>query len=267
MAIRVPGTGFTDNRISICGHKGFPFKQDLNDRMEAVFLGSEDKVVAQDEATGELLSSLTGDAGEAFAQDDNNRLEAALFGSQDNVFSQDASDRLEAALYGDSGLLSQDANNRLEAALYGDGGLIAQDASNRLESVLIGNEGIAIDQEADTGKGLMRLGGDAAQADIDVGTAASPHDLQSGDYESGDKDAGGAQYLAGKLKSAQDANFTVTVDWLDDDGNTTISSSPSALTDTSDVEFNLLMRSDKFKVSITDTSGGANDLQGTINAH
>lgn len=189
------------------------------------------------------------------------------------VFNPDPASRRSntTAVTGDQGdpVAQDESSGQLLSQLTGNEGIaIDQDSAGKLISVLQGSEGIAIDQEADTGKALMRLGGEAAQADIDVGDTGTPHDLTSADYTSGGRDAGGAQYIAGLIVSDQSNTFSVKVDWLDDDGNVTATTQPSALTDATEVDFNLRMRSDKFEVTISDTSGAANnDIRGTINAH
>lgn len=133
---------------------------------------------------------------------------------------------------------------------------------------IVGNQQDVLDQEPGSGKPVMRRGGPESEADIDVGTAASPIDLTGGDFESGSKNAGGAEALGGKFISDDNNTFSVEIDWLDDDGNVAITSSPASLTDVTDVEFNLVMRSDRFEVRLTDTSGGAqNNVHGTANAH
>lgn len=131
-----------------------------------------------------------------------------------------------------------------------------------------GAEGDVIAQEPGSGKAVHRRGADEANADIDIGTAASPRDLDAdGDYESDNRNVGGAEALAGEVVSDDGATFTVYVDWLNDDNEVVITHSPSALTDVTDVDFNLIVRSDRFKVRVEDTSGGQNRIHGTINAH
>lgn len=133
---------------------------------------------------------------------------------------------------------------------------------------VVGNTGDPLDQESGSGKPVMRRGGDESNSDIDVGTTSSQVDLSNGDFDSGTKNAGGAEALAGKLVSDSSETFSVEVKWLDDNENTTIKATPSALTDVTDVEFNLIMRSDRFDVKVTDTSGNSpNNVHGSINAH
>lgn len=139
--------------------------------------------------------------------------------------------------------------------------------------VIVGDQGDRVNQEPDSGKQIIRRGAASGEADIDVGNPTTPHDLiGNGDYDSGPKNAGGAEALAGLLNSLDDERFSVKIDWLNDEGDTTITSSPGALqnVDTSkeDLSFNLIMRSDRFKVRIVDESGAAqNEIVGTVNAH
>jgi len=131
-----------------------------------------------------------------------------------------------------------------------------------------GSSGEITAQEPGSGKPVHRRGGDESQADIDVGTVASPVDLTTGDFNSGQRNVGGAEALAGDLISDDTNTFTVEVDWLDDDNNVTRTYSPSALTDVTEIQFNLIVRSDRFEVRVTDTSGGAqNNVHGSVNAH
>lgn len=136
-------------------------------------------------------------------------------------------------------------------------------------SIVVGDQGDAINQEPETGKQVYRRGASEAQADIDVGTSSSPRDLiADGDFNSDARNAGGAEALAGKFISDDGNTFSVKVDWLNDDDETVITHEPAALTDVTDVEFNLIMRSDRFKVRIEDTSSaGQNNVHGTVNAH
>lgn len=130
-----------------------------------------------------------------------------------------------------------------------------------------GDQGNQIAQEPTSGKQVYRRGAVEAQADIDIGTNASPHDLNTSDFESGPKNAGGAEALAGEITSQDSATFSVKVDWLNDENEVIITHEPAGLTDVTDVNFNLIMRSDRFELRVTDTSGGQNRIHGTANAH
>ena len=134
---------------------------------------------------------------------------------------------------------------------------------------ITGSQGDLTDQEPGTGKSIIRRGAGESNADIDVGTASSARDLiADGDFDSGAKNAGGAEALAGKFISDDSNTFSVFVDWLNDDDETVITSNPAALTDVTDVEFNLIMRSDRFKLRVEDTSAaGQNNVHGSANAH
>jgi len=132
-----------------------------------------------------------------------------------------------------------------------------------------GDQGDPMNQEPGSGKQVYRRGAGESQADIDIGAASSPRDLDGGnnDFDSGAKNAGGAEALAGEITSDDSANFNVLVDWLDNDENVVITHDPASLQGVSDVEFNLVMRSDRFKVRVEDTSGGQNRIHGTVNSH
>lgn len=133
---------------------------------------------------------------------------------------------------------------------------------------IVGNQGLVLDQETDSGKQIYRRGAGAPQSDIDIGSKGNPNDLADGDFDSGNKNAGGAGVLAGKVQSLDDETFTVKIKWLDDENNETVETSPKILQDQTDLEFSLRMRSDRFKVVVTDTSGAnQNEVVGSVNAH
>lgn len=136
-------------------------------------------------------------------------------------------------------------------------------------TVLVGDNDEALNQEVGTGKAVFRRGAEEAQADIDIGSQSSPHDLiGDGDFTSGNRNTGGAEALAGFITSDDDRNFTITVTWNDSDNQSIISDSPDPLTQTSEVKFNLIVRSDRFDVTVTDESGaGQNNIRGSVNAH
>lgn len=131
----------------------------------------------------------------------------------------------------------------------------------------VGDQGTPVRQEEDSGKQIQRKGAGSTEADIDIATADSPLDLAGGDFESGQRSTGGAEALAGEIVSDDSATFTVFIDWLNDDGDVLITHNPAALTDVTDVDFNLIIRSDHFEVRVTDTSGGQNQINGSVNAH
>lgn len=137
-------------------------------------------------------------------------------------------------------------------------------------SVGVGDQGDPVSQEPDSGKQIQRKGAGSEEADIDIATSSSPHDLiDDGDFESGQRSTGGAAELAGEIVSDDNNSFSVFVDWLDDDGNVLITHNPDALTDVPDrVDFDMIVRSDHFEVRVTDTSGGSqNNIHGTVNSH
>lgn len=131
-----------------------------------------------------------------------------------------------------------------------------------------GNEGDVTDQEPGSGKPVFRRGADESNADIDMGTASSPFDLSDADFASGVRNTGGAEALAGEFTSDDSETFSVEVDWLNDDNEVVLTHTPSGLTDATDVDFNLIVRSDRFELRLTDTSGASqNNVHGTANAH
>lgn len=132
--------------------------------------------------------------------------------------------------------------------------------------VIGGEDGLPISQETGTGKPVYRRGAEAAVADIDIGTASNPLDLTTGSFESGERNAGGAEALAIKLVDDTGGTFDVKVDWLNDDGNVTITEERAAMTNVSDLEANLIMRSDRFNLRVLNNSG-ATETHGTANAH
>lgn len=135
--------------------------------------------------------------------------------------------------------------------------------------VAVGNQGDSMNQEAVTGKQVIRRGGEEADADMNIGTASNPQDLDGGsnDYDSGARNVGGSEAIAGQIVSDDSAQFNVHVDWLDADDNVVITHSPAALQGVTDVDFTLVSRSDRFKVRVEDASGGQNRVHGSINAH
>lgn len=134
---------------------------------------------------------------------------------------------------------------------------------------VVGNQGDVMDQEPGSGKQVLRRGGPESEADINIGTASNPLDLDGGanDFDSGARNVGGSEAIAGEIISDDSANFNVLVDWLDANDNVVITHSPSAIQGVSDVEFNLVSRSDRFKVRVEDASGGQNRIHGSINSH
>lgn len=133
----------------------------------------------------------------------------------------------------------------------------------------VGNQGDPTAQEPESGKSVTRRGGTESEADINVGQAGAPRDLDGGanDFDSGPKNVGGSEAIAGQVISEDDATFNVEIDWLDSDENVVLTHNPSALQGVTDVDFNVISRSDRFKVRIEDASGGTNNVRGSINAH
>lgn len=133
---------------------------------------------------------------------------------------------------------------------------------------IVGNTDDVMHQESGTGKQVYRRGGTAEQADIDVGLKGSGIDVASATFDSGAKNAGGAEALAGRLSGATGSAFNVIVDWLNDNNEVTISRSDVAAQSTTDIKFNFTMDSDRFKVRIQAISSVSScKVNGTINAH
>jgi hypothetical protein len=172
----------------------------------------------------------------------------------------------------DSTPISQDAMGRIEALLLGgQGSAIQQDANGRLEAILLGNENIAIDQEPGTGKALFRLGGDAAESDIDIATASNPTNIgtDGSAFESGQRQTGGAREVAISAVSDDDAAFNVEIEWMDENGNVLRTEAPSALQGVTDInKATIIAVSDNFNLRLADASGNAqNNVYGTANSH
>lgn len=136
-----------------------------------------------------------------------------------------------------------------------------------LGDVTIGGDAdLPLNQEPGSGKVVYRRGAVASEADIDIGNVSNPLDLTQSNFSSGVRDAGGAEALAIEVIDDDGYTFNVEVDWYDDNGNITITHSPPSLTQVSDVEANLIMRSDKFELRI-ENNNGATSVHGTANAH
>lgn len=131
----------------------------------------------------------------------------------------------------------------------------------------VGTEGAPYAQ--DDQKSINRMGAGAEDADVDIGTSSSPHDLDSGNnnFSSGIRSVGGATELSGQIISDDNAQFNIKVDWVDDDGNVAITHAKPALQGVTDVYFNIIMRSDRFKLRVEDASGGQNRVHGSSNSH
>ena len=79
---------------------------------------------------------------------------------------------------------------------------------------------------------------------------------------------GGASEISGAIYSLDSNNFDIKIEWLDNTGATLYTDQPSAIQSVSDVKFNLIVRSDRAKITISDSSGAAqNRILGSMNAH
>lgn len=92
--------------------------------------------------------------------------------------------------------------------------------------------------------------------------------IGSGDYSIGETNVKGTSEVSIKFNSADGANFTVTIDWTDGSGNVLYTEDPAGLTGVSDANETVVVGSDYFQLTITDTSGGGqNIISGTVNFH
>lgn len=85
---------------------------------------------------------------------------------------------------------------------------------------IVGDQGKTALQDGDK---LVTRAGATSQQDIDVGTESNPHDLMNdGDFVTSDpeiRDVGGAGSIQFDLKSIDAENFSVTIEWFDDNDN------------------------------------------------
>lgn len=133
---------------------------------------------------------------------------------------------------------------------------------------ITGGEGDRMAQEPTSGKGIYRKGAATEEADLDIAAANDTLDLtgDDGPYESGQKSTGGAEALAGHIVSDDGNTFDVRIDWMADDGTVLVTEDRAALTNVSDIQFNLVVRSDHFEVRLVDNTGAA-QVHGSVNAH
>jgi len=130
----------------------------------------------------------------------------------------------------------------------------------------VGNEGDREKQEPGSGKPIIRRGAGEANSDIDIGSVSNTIDLTGGRFETDPRNAGGAEALALEIVDDSGGTFDVTVQWLTDDNSVAIEHTPPALTNVTDLEANLIMRSDRFKL-IVENNSSATQVHGTGNAH
>jgi hypothetical protein len=124
---------------------------------------------------------------------------------------------------------------------------------------------------------VPRGGAGTSQADFDIlGENGNPFDLvaEGGFAIPTDAnlidapDIGGNEEVALGIESVDNATFTVTVIWVDENEETLFEQSPAALTDTTEVIADLRVKSDRFVLVIQDTSGDPqNEVRGTVNIH
>lgn len=120
-------------------------------------------------------------------------------------------------------------------------------------------------------KPVNRRGGTEEDTDVNMGTAASPVDIGSGgsgNFDSGVRNTGGAEAIAGEFESDDNNNFKVEIDWIDSNDNVVKTHAPSATNGVTDVEFSFRIRSDRWKLRVEDTSGAnQNRVHGSANTH
>jgi hypothetical protein len=124
---------------------------------------------------------------------------------------------------------------------------------------------------------VSRGGTGSAQADFDIlAPDDTPFDLVENDGFAIPTDAGlisapdvgGNSELALGIESVDDKPFTVTVLWVTESEETLFTQSPAALTETAAVFANFRIKSDRFVLTIEDTSGSPkNEIRGTVNIH
>lgn len=95
------------------------------------------------------------------------------------------------------------------------------------------------------------------------------HDLiGTGDFTIAETNIAGTGEIVFKVASQDSETFTATVEWTDGSGNVLYTQSPSEATNTTDANLTFNTASDHFQLTITDTSGAAqNIIDGTVNAH
>lgn len=126
-------------------------------------------------------------------------------------------------------------------------------------------------------RSVPRGGAGKAQADFDIlRENGDPWDLiDDGDFSIPTDvdllvppDIGGNAELALGVQSDDNATFSVTVQWVDEDGNVLYEQTPAALQDTTDAYADFKVKGDRFAINVTDTSGDPqNEITGTVNVH
>jgi hypothetical protein len=139
--------------------------------------------------------------------------------------------------------------------------------------------------QQDNKKLVVRSGATATDSDFDIvkDTDGTDWDLNAdgdftipGDTPKGREEApnvGGTVRLGGGIVSASDATFEMTIDWIDENDNVLLSETFGSSTNTDfgsnqAIQFDRLWtKSDFVNVTITDTSGGTNNIHGSLNFH
>jgi len=150
-------------------------------------------------------------------------------------------------------------------------------------SLQAGSEGVEILQDGQ--KIVTRGGAPASESDFDIikDNSGTNWDLAiDGDFNipgdtpasrKDDPDVGGTVKFAGAIISENNNSFDFTIDWVDDNGKVLVSQKFSSSTGGIDSNHNIKFekvytKGDFMQITITDTSGGANNnIHGSINFH
>lgn len=106
-------------------------------------------------------------------------------------------------------------------------------------------------------------------ADPGTNAAIVGHDLVSdGDYVLPETQVLRASEATVKVETRDDATFSVSVEWMDGDGNVLFSEKPTAATDVTRTLLGFAVANDHIRITITNTSPSAqNIIDGGINVH
>lgn len=119
-------------------------------------------------------------------------------------------------------------------------------------------------------KPVYRRGASETETDVNVGTTDNPVDMiDAGDYDSGPRNTGGAEAIAGEFETDDGNAFNVEIDWLDANEDVVATHDPPAAQGvTGSIEFAWRVRSDRWRLRVEDASGAAqNRIRGSANTH
>lgn len=80
-------------------------------------------------------------------------------------------------------------------------------------------------------------------------------------------DVGGTEEITVAVQSDDNENFSVTLQWLNEDSVVLYEQEPAALQNTTDAYADFKVKSDRFGLIVTDESGNQNRVSGTVNVH